>query len=130
MDLDGDRVGDVEFTHKDLTRMGIRLVDEENKPEEALRCFELLLAQNPWDALSLNNKAHCLRALKRVEEARSTVIASITMEPRMPHTWCTLGEIQLLTNEKVCARLSFEQALALAEKPAIADAIREFLKQC
>ena len=45
MDLSNENLGDIEHTHKALTRMGIRLVDKENKPEEGLRCFELLLAQ-------------------------------------------------------------------------------------
>jgi tetratricopeptide (TPR) repeat protein len=130
MDLSGDDLGDIEQNHKTLTGMGIRLAEKENKPEEALRCFELLLAQDPWDALSLNNKAHCLRALERVEEARSSAIASITIEPRLLHGWCTLGEIQLLAGERVCARLSFDQALKLTEDPSTADTIREFINQC
>src|SRR5262245_48538666 len=106
-----DDIGGVEHTREGLTELGIRLVDHEGKPAVALRCFEILLAQDPWDALSLNNKAHCLRALNRVEEARSTCVSAITIEPRLAVSWCTLGEIQALAGEKSSARLSYEVSL-------------------
>lgn len=130
MELDGIDFGDIEQTHKELTNLGIRLMEHEKKPEEAMRCFDLLLAQDPWDALSLNNKAHCLRVLERIDEARSTAFASITIEPHLAEGWCTLGEIQLLADENVCARLSFEQALKVAKTPQLGETIQRWLNQC
>lgn len=115
MELTDREIESVEPTRGGLTKLGIRLAQVEGRPEAALECFEILLAQDPWDALSLNNKAHCLRALKRVEEARATALASITVDPNLSQGWCTLGEIQALAGERLSASLSFEVSLRLCQ---------------
>ncbi len=72
----------VAHTRDGLIRLGTRLVDEEDKPDAALHCFETLLAQEPWDVVCLNNKAHCLRALHRVEEGQRSSALLETRERR------------------------------------------------
>jgi tetratricopeptide (TPR) repeat protein len=127
MDLTDRDFDGIEPTREELTKLGIRLVDVEGRAEAALKCFEILLAQDPWDGYSLNNKAHCLRALKRVEEARETVFSSITITPKLAEGWCTLGEIQALAGERLSASLSFELALRLAKDTPLEPAVLEHM---
>jgi len=119
---------DAGLNKDEITRLGIRLVEEQGDPASGLQCFEKLLLHDPWDYLSLNNKAHCLLAMSRIEEARDACMASIIIEPRLGITWCTLGEIQATCNEICNARLCLQTALKYANgNPKIIEPAQRLL---
>jgi len=82
--------------------------------QEAILMYDVYLLMNPWSVDGLNNKADCLLALDRLDEAREYVTRALTMDPSYPYPWCTLAEIQVKQKEYFCAKLNFRISLKLA----------------
>ena len=88
---------------------------------EAIASLERLLALNPDNATSWNNRGNMLLETGRVAEARQSYERAIRLQPDYPEAWHNLAVAKIRTADDRGARTDLDRALLL--KPLDADAL-------
>ena len=83
------------------------------RPEEAIVCYDRALQINPGFAAALVNRGNALRALRRFDEALSSIDAGLLIKPAFPEALNNRGNVLRDLGRLEEAVASFDAALAI-----------------
>lgn len=95
-----------------LFRKGVRRIEAADY-EQALACFEQVVAQHPNDAPAYSNIGYCQFRLGRREEALAAYLRARELAPNDPHYACDLASVYLKIGRIDLAQRLFSEALTL-----------------
>ncbi len=95
-----------------LFRKGVRRIEAADY-EQALACFEQVVARHPNDAPAYSNIGYCQFRLGRREEALAGYLRARELAPNDPHYACDLASVYLKIGRIDLAQRLFSEALTL-----------------
>jgi len=97
------------------------LLQNLDRPLEALASYDAALAKEPGRADILNNRGAVLLMLGRLPEAGTDLAKALRIEPRLPQAWSNRGNLFLKLQQPEAALAAFEKAMAL--RPGYVEAL-------
>ena len=103
---------DEELTYEEISHRGLSLMALGHH-EEAVECFDQVLATNPGIARAWSHKSDALTRLGRYEEALACAERALTLDPQLTLAWSGKGNTLTMLRRYDQALTCFDRALAL-----------------